>query len=78
MLGFEVGGIGTPDQGGDPVFQIRCDDLIAERHGACLPYGFDLAHDRNDVKPGAEGARELDCRQQRLPAGYLIVEVNGE
>ena len=53
-------------------------DVMAERHGACLPYGFDLAHDRNDVKPGAEGARELDCRQQRLPAGYLIVEVNGE
>ena len=34
-------------------------------------------YDGKDVKAGAEGARELDRRQQRLPAGGLIVKVNG-
>jgi hypothetical protein len=30
------------------------------------------------MKPGAEGARELDCRQQRPTAGGFIIKVNGE
>ena len=30
------------------------------------------------MKPGAEGAGKLDRRQQRLAAGGLIIEVNGE
>jgi hypothetical protein len=30
------------------------------------------------MKPGAEGARELDRRKQRLAAGRLIIKINGE
>ena len=76
--GLKVGGIGTPDQGGDPVLEIGGDQLIAEGCRFGLQDGFDLAHDGEDVKPGAEGASKLDRRQQRLAAGGLIIKVNGE
>jgi len=39
---------------------------------------LDLTHDGEDMKPGAKGACELDCRQQRLMAGSFIIKVNGE
>ena len=77
-VGLKVGSIDTPDQGGDPVFQIRGDQLIAERCRLGLQDGLDLAHDGEDMKPGAEGARELDRREQRLAAGGFIIKVNGE
>ena len=77
-VGFQVGSIGTPDQGGDPVLEIRGDQLIAERCRFGLQDGLDLAHDGEDVKPGAEGAGKLDRRQQRLAARGLIIKVDGE
>jgi hypothetical protein len=61
---LKVGRIGTPDQGGNPAFEIRLDQLIAERCRFGLQDGVDLAHDGEDMKPGAEGARKLDGRQQ--------------
>jgi hypothetical protein len=30
------------------------------------------------MKPSAEGARELDGREQRLVAGRFVIEVNGD
>jgi hypothetical protein len=40
--------------------------------------GLDLAHHREDMKPGAEGAGGLDRREQGVAAGGFIIEVNRE
>ena len=77
-VGIEVGGIDTPDQGCDPVFEIRGDQIIAQRRCLGLQDGLNLAHDGEDMKPGAKGARELDRREQWLAAGRFIIEVNRE
>jgi hypothetical protein len=77
-VGFKVGSIDTTDQGSGPVLEIRPDQLIAERCRFGLQDHLDLTHDGENMKPGAEGARELDCRQQRLTAGGFIIKVNGE
>ena len=53
-IGLKVGRIGPADQGSDPVFEIRLDQLIAERCRFGLQDGLDLAHDGEDMKPGAE------------------------
>ena len=45
-------------------------------HRAAL--GLDLAHHREDMKPGAEGAGGLDRREQGVAAGGFIIEVNRE
>ena len=50
-IGFKVGGIGTSDQGGNPVLQIRDDDLVGDRRRPCLQNGLDVAHDGEDMKP---------------------------
>jgi len=60
------------------LFEIRDDDLVGDRRRPCLQDGLDLAHDGEDMKPSAKGAREFDGREQRLPAGGLIIKVNGE
>src|SRR5215831_14162948 len=77
-VGLKIGSIDPADQVGNPVFEIRGDQLIAKRCRLGLQYGLDVAHDGNDMKPGAEGAHELDRREQRLAAGGFIIEVNGE
>jgi len=66
-VGFEVGSIDMADQGSDPVLKTRFDQLIAEGCRFGLQDRLDLTHNGEDMKPGAEGARELDRRQQRLP-----------
>ena len=77
-IGFKVGGIGTSDQGGNPVLQIRDDHLVGDRRRPCLQNGLDVAHDGEDMKPGAKGAREFDRREQRFAAGGFVIKVNGE
>src|SRR6516162_3887181 len=77
-VGFQVGGVGTPDKGVDPVFEIRDDDLVGDRRRLCLQDGLDLTHDGEDMKPGAKGAREFDRREQRFAAGGFVIKVNSE
>jgi hypothetical protein len=77
-IGLKVGSIGAPDQGGYAVFEIRGDQVIAKRGRLGFQDGLDLAHDRKNMKPGAEGSRDLDRREQRFASGGFIIEVNGE
>src|SRR6516165_3754025 len=62
----------------DPVFEISGNQVIAERCRLCFQDGLDLAHHREDMKPGAEGAGGLDRREQGFAAGGFIIEVNRE
>jgi hypothetical protein len=65
-IGFKVGRIDAPDQGGNAVFQVREDDLITEGRRLCLKNGLDLAHDGEDMKLAAEDAAR--ARPQRAAA----------
>ena len=77
-VGTKFGTADAAEQGGKPVFEIRGDHLIAERGRFGLQDGLDLAHHGQHMQPGAEGARKLDGREQRLAAGGFVVEVNGD
>jgi hypothetical protein len=76
-VGIKIGGVDPADQGTELVFKIRSDQLVGKRCALGLQDCLDLAHDREDVKPGAEGAGELDRRDQRLAAGGFIIQVKG-
>jgi hypothetical protein len=72
-IGIKVGSIDTPDQGGEAVFQIRGDQVIAQRCCLGLQESLDLAHHGEDIEPGAERACKLDRREQRLAAGGFVM-----
>jgi hypothetical protein len=59
----KVGSIDAPDQGGDAVFEICGDQVIAQRRCLGLQEGLDLAHHAQDVKPGTEGTGKFDSRK---------------